>query len=127
MNTYGNNAIVAEYDYYTLDQAEKILKEKEHKQKQKDREENISAIVTTLLAIAICIGFFTYWLLIGYQGVGNMRELIHIGNETLQLVETESGYEFRTFPGNTIHEICNHGELNETIYSMIDKICTAMV
>lgn len=66
MHTYGNNAIVAEYDYYTLDQAEKILKEKEHKQKQKDREENISAIVATLLAIAICIGFFTYWLLIGY-------------------------------------------------------------
>lgn len=66
MYTYGNNAIVAEYDYYTLDQAEKILKEKEHKQKQKDREENISAIVATLLAIAICIGFFTYWLLIGY-------------------------------------------------------------
>lgn len=66
MHTYENNAIVAEYDYYTLDQAEKILKEKEHKQKQKDREENISAIVATLLAIAICIGFFTYWLLIGY-------------------------------------------------------------
>lgn len=56
-----------------------------------------------------------------------MRELIHIGNETLQLIETESGYEFRTFPGNTIHEICNHGELNETIYRMIDRICPAMV
>lgn len=66
MHTYGNNAIIAEYNYYTLDQAEKILKEKERKRKQKDREENISAIVATLLAIAICTGFFTYWLLIGY-------------------------------------------------------------
>ena len=26
-----------------------------------------------------------------------MRELIHIGNETLQLVETENGYELRSF------------------------------
>ena len=66
MYTYGNNAIVAEYDYYTLDQAEKIIKAKERKQRQKDREENISAIVVTLLAITICIGFFVYWLLIGY-------------------------------------------------------------
>ena len=61
-----NTKIIATYDYYTLDQAEKIIKEKEHKQKQKDREENISAIVATLLEIAICIGFFTYWLLVGY-------------------------------------------------------------
>lgn len=56
-----------------------------------------------------------------------MKELIHIGNETLQLIETETGYELRTFNNNTIHEICNHGELNETIYRMIDRICTAMV
>lgn len=56
-----------------------------------------------------------------------MREIIYIGNETLQLVETESGYEFRTLPDNTIHEICNHGELNEIIYSMIDRICPVMV
>ena len=56
-----------------------------------------------------------------------MREIINIGKESFLLIETKSGYEFRTFPGNTIHEICNHGELNETIYSMIDKICTVMV
>ena len=56
-----------------------------------------------------------------------MREIINIGKESFLLIETKSGYEFRTFPGNTIHEICNHGELNDTIYSMIDKICTAMV
>ena len=56
-----------------------------------------------------------------------MREIINIGKESFLLIETKSGYEFRTFPGNTIHEICNHGELNETIYSMIDKICPVMV
>lgn len=56
-----------------------------------------------------------------------MRELIYIGNETLQLVETENGYEFRSFTDNSIHEICNHGELNDTIYRMIDRTCPAMI
>ena len=56
-----------------------------------------------------------------------MRELIYIGNETLQLVETENGYELRSFHDNTVHEICNHGELNDTIYRMIDRICLVMV
>lgn len=56
-----------------------------------------------------------------------MKQIIHIGKETFSIVETEKGYELRTFPDNTIHEICNHGELNETIYRMIDRLCPAMV
>lgn len=56
-----------------------------------------------------------------------MKELIHIGNETLQIIETETGYELRTFSDNTVHEICNHGELNDTIYRMIDRTCPAMI
>ena len=56
-----------------------------------------------------------------------MREVITIGNESFLLSETKNGYEFRTLPDNKIHEMCNHGELNETIYRMIDRICPAMV
>ena len=56
-----------------------------------------------------------------------MREIINIGKESFLLKETKNGYEFRTLPDNAIHEICNHGELNDTIYRMIDRICTVMV
>lgn len=59
-----------------------------------------------------------------------MREVITIGNESFLLSETQNGYEFREFNNGNIgqiHEICNHGELNETIYSMIDRICPVMV
>lgn len=66
MHTYGNNAIVAEYDYYTLDQARNILKTQERNRKRKNRQETISAIVFSVLVILICFSFFAYWLLIGY-------------------------------------------------------------
>lgn len=56
-----------------------------------------------------------------------MKEVINIGKESFLLRETKDGYEFRTLPDNTIHEICNHGELNDTIYRMIDRICPVMV
>ena len=56
-----------------------------------------------------------------------MREIINIGKESFLLKETKNGYELRALLDNAIHEICNHGELNETIYSMIDRICPDMV
>lgn len=56
-----------------------------------------------------------------------MKEIINIGKETFLLMETKNGYELRSFPDNSIHEICDHGELNETIYRMIDRICPVMV
>lgn len=56
-----------------------------------------------------------------------MKEVINIGKESFLLKETKNGYELRALPNNSIHEICNHGELNETIYRMIDRICPAMI
>ena len=56
-----------------------------------------------------------------------MKEIINIGKESFLLKETKNGYELRALPDNTIHEICNHGELNDTIYRMIDRTCPAMI
>ena len=56
-----------------------------------------------------------------------MKEVINIGKESFLLKETKNGYELRSFPGNAIHEICRHGELNEAIYRMIDRLCNTMV
>ena len=56
-----------------------------------------------------------------------MREIINIGKESFLLKETKNGYELRALTDNAIYEIRNHGELNETIYRMIDRICPAMV
>lgn len=57
-----------------------------------------------------------------------MKELITIGNETFSIIrETENGYEFRDFASEKIHDVCNHGELNATIYRMIDRLCQAVV
>ena len=56
-----------------------------------------------------------------------MREIINIGKESFLLKETKNGCEFRTLPDNALHELCHHGELNETIYRMIDRICLVMV
>lgn len=59
-----------------------------------------------------------------------MKEVINIGNESFLLSETQSGYEFREFKNGNIgqiHEICNYGELNETIWRMIDRMCPVMV
>lgn len=56
-----------------------------------------------------------------------MKELLTIGNEVFTLEETESGYKLKDFTSESIHEVCNHGELNETIYRMIDRICPSVV
>lgn len=56
-----------------------------------------------------------------------MKQIITIGNESFFLVENEKGYEIREKKSGTIHEVCRFGELNETIYRMIDRLCAAMV
>lgn len=82
MNTYGNNAvdIVEELTAYTDKdlsllvenvynigrRAERIKQRREARQKRKNRQEIISAIVFSVLVTLICFGFFAYWLMIGY-------------------------------------------------------------
>lgn len=56
-----------------------------------------------------------------------MRQIINIGSESFFLVENPTGYEIREAKTETIHEVCRFGELNETIYRMIDRICQAVV
>lgn len=56
-----------------------------------------------------------------------MRQIINIGSESFFLVENTTGYEIREAKTETIHEVCRFGELNETIYRMIDRLCAAMV
>lgn len=76
--------IVAEYDYYTLDQAREIIAQeerhrrfvqkfrerKEREQKRRRRKEKVKAIVDDLIIIvsisALFLGFFFCWLFIGY-------------------------------------------------------------
>lgn len=56
-----------------------------------------------------------------------MKEVLTIGKEIFTLSETENGYILKEFRKNTPHKICKHGELNETIYRMIDRMCPAMI
>lgn len=56
-----------------------------------------------------------------------MKQIINIGSESFILVENDKGYEIRESKSGSIHEICRFGELNETIYRMIDRICPVMV
>lgn len=62
MHTYGNNAIVAEYDYYTLDQAQRILKNRERKRKKENRD----AWIVAFIMVAIPFVLFFLWLTFGY-------------------------------------------------------------
>lgn len=61
------------------------------------------------------------------KGSENMRQIINIGSESFFLVENPTGYEIRESKTETIHEVCRFGELNETIYRMIDRICQTVV
>ena len=56
-----------------------------------------------------------------------MRQIINIGSESFILVESHNGYEIRETKTETIHEVCNFGELNEAIYRMIDRICQNVI
>lgn len=65
--------VVAEYDYYTLDQARKILKEEErHRRKaakEKFRRECVELfkdVTIALVAIVPMVIMFLHWLFIGY-------------------------------------------------------------
>lgn len=56
------NKIVAEYDYYTLEQARKIILEEERQRKRKMLE-NYAAIAIMFVAPFL---MFLHWLIIGY-------------------------------------------------------------
>lgn len=56
-----------------------------------------------------------------------MKINITIGTENFILTENEKGYAIKEVNNKTVHEICQRGELNETIYRMIDRMCLAMV
>ena len=56
-----------------------------------------------------------------------MKINITIGMENFILTENEKGYAIKEINNKTVHEVCRFGELNETIYRMIDRLCTAMV
>ena len=59
MHTYGNNAIVAEYDYYTLDQAKAILmeeyREKIEERKQKKRQRKLQILKQRIQGVFLVI------------------------------------------------------------------------
>ena len=65
-----NTNIVAEYDYYTLDQARKILRKESYRRKQKRRKEQIESIkfytVLFLGTWGIAFLMFFNWLIFGY-------------------------------------------------------------
>ena len=55
------NIVVAEYDYYTLDQARKIIKKKKKKKKQEVIEEYLSIAFMFIIPIL----FVLYWITVG--------------------------------------------------------------
>lgn len=57
-----NNDIVAEYDYYTLAQARKIIYEETRKKKREIREECMSVVSM----IVIPVLFVLHWIVFGY-------------------------------------------------------------
>lgn len=57
-----NDIVVAEYDYYTLDQARKILEE-ERKQK---RMVIVESYMTVVAMFVIPVLFVLYWVVFGY-------------------------------------------------------------
>lgn len=57
-----NNTVVAEYDYYTLEQARKIIF---MEQKQK-RKEVIECYISAAIMFAIPLLFLIDWLIFGY-------------------------------------------------------------
>lgn len=62
--------IVATYDYYTLEQARKIIRQEERQKARQKRIEQVNAIKTTLVLCGCFIGFpllmFLHWLAFGY-------------------------------------------------------------
>lgn len=62
--------IVATYDYYTLEQARKIVRQEERQKARQKRIEQVETIKTTLVLGCFMIVFpllmFIRWLVIGY-------------------------------------------------------------
>ena len=62
--------IVAEYDYYTLEQARQIIKQEERQKARQKRIEQVETIRTTLVLSFFMIGcpllMFLHWVVIGY-------------------------------------------------------------
>lgn len=62
--------IVATYDYYTLEQARKIIRQEERQKARQKRQELINDIKTTLVISFFMIGcpllMFLHWLAFGY-------------------------------------------------------------
>ncbi len=56
------NVVVAEYDYYTLDQARKILEE----ERKTKRRENIDAYMSVAAMFVIPFLFILHWIVFGY-------------------------------------------------------------
>lgn len=57
-----NNIVVAEYDYYTLDQARKIFEE----EKKQKRKETIEAYKSVAVMLGILVFFVLHWIVFGY-------------------------------------------------------------
>lgn len=62
--------IVATYDYYTLEQARKIIRQEQRQKARQKRIERVETIKTTLVLSVFMIGFpflmFIHWLAFGY-------------------------------------------------------------
>ena len=56
------NNIVAEYDYYTLDQAREIILEETRQKKRETIESYIASAVMCIVPVLM----FLHWLIIGY-------------------------------------------------------------
>lgn len=57
-----NNVIVAEYDYYTLDQARKIIREEEIQKKK----EEMDCYKSVAAMLSIPLLFLLHWIVFGY-------------------------------------------------------------
>ena len=56
------NKIVAEYDYYPLEQARKVLEE----ERKTKRRENIDAYMSVAAMFVIPFLFILHWIIFGY-------------------------------------------------------------
>ena len=56
------NIVVAEYDYYTLDQARKILED----ERKQDRKETIEEYMSMIAIFVIPVLFVLHWIIFGY-------------------------------------------------------------
>lgn len=58
--------IVATYDYYTLEQAERILNRRNARRKRKKKIEERNAYLCVTMASLFTAGMLFYWIIFGY-------------------------------------------------------------